>query len=375
MRVLLAASGGEGHLGPLLPFAAAATTAGDEVLLVVPPEQERTVRDTGSAYELTEGVDPRTMTAIRRAMASGTAADRARIAEVELFGRACTAAALPTVERVLDAFRPDLVLREPCDYGSAVAAHRRGVPTAQVAISPGHADRNGLHLAAAVIEPMAPGVTAAVEQAPYLSRFPRVESGFADSRAYGFAVELEERPREEPPLIWITFGTVNTAFAALEPTWEAVLDAVGGLPIRAIASTGRGRVALRTPPNVEPVPWIGLPEVLARASAVVCHGGSGTTLATLAAGLPLVVVPLLADQPANAAMVEDLGAGIAVRSTATAGHGLQGLDATDVPRVRDAIEAVLADTSYARSAQRIGHALAERPHVSDVLHALRVGRR
>jgi UDP:flavonoid glycosyltransferase YjiC (YdhE family) len=46
--------------------------------------------------------------------------------------------------------------------------------------------------------------------------------------------------------------------------------------------------------------------------ATACHGGSGTTLGALAAGLPLVVVPLFADQPVNARRVAAVGAGLAV---------------------------------------------------------------
>ena len=41
-------------------------------------------------------------------------------------------------------------------------------------------------------------------------------------------------------------------------------------------------------------------EVLPHARVLVCHGESGTTLGALAAGVPLVVTPLFADQPHNA---------------------------------------------------------------------------
>ena len=45
---------------------------------------------------------------------------------------------------------------------------------------------------------------------------------------------------------------------------------------------------------------------------MVHHGGSGTFLGTIAAGLPQVVVPLFADQPQNAASIARAGAGVAV---------------------------------------------------------------
>ena len=124
MRVLLAASGGEGHLGPLLPFAQAARDAGDEVLVVVPPEQVPTVEALDLPLHASAGVDPAALTAIRAAMATADRAERSRLSELELFGRLCTAAALPATERAAEAFRPQLILREPCDYASAVVAHR-----------------------------------------------------------------------------------------------------------------------------------------------------------------------------------------------------------------------------------------------------------
>ena len=48
------------------------------------------------------------------------------------------------------------------------------------------------------------------------------------------------------------------------------------------------------------------------AAAMVAHGGAGTTLAALTAGVPLVLLPLSADQPINARRVAELGAGLAL---------------------------------------------------------------
>jgi hypothetical protein len=53
-------------------------------------------------------------------------------------------------------------------------------------------------------------------------------------------------------------------------------------------------------------------DVLPDAALVVCHGGSGTTFGALAAGVPLVFVPMFADQRPNAERVEELGAGVVV---------------------------------------------------------------
>jgi len=39
---------------------------------------------------------------------------------------------------------------------------------------------------------------------------------------------------------------------------------------------------------------------LRRASATICHGGSGSVLAALGCAVPMIIIPLFADQPANA---------------------------------------------------------------------------
>ena len=48
------------------------------------------------------------------------------------------------------------------------------------------------------------------------------------------------------------------------------------------------------------------------ASMVLCHGGSGTTYGALAAGLPIVFVPMFADQRTNAKLITVAGAGVVV---------------------------------------------------------------
>jgi UDP:flavonoid glycosyltransferase YjiC (YdhE family) len=48
-------------------------------------------------------------------------------------------------------------------------------------------------------------------------------------------------------------------------------------------------------------------EVLPRCGVVISHGGSGSVLATLAHGLPSLLLPMGADQPWNADRCEALG--------------------------------------------------------------------
>jgi zeaxanthin glucosyltransferase len=58
------------------------------------------------------------------------------------------------------------------------------------------------------------------------------------------------------------------------------------------------------PENVTVAPWLPQLEVLRRASAAVTHGGLGTIKECIFTGVPMVVLPLGRDQPANAARVQ-----------------------------------------------------------------------
>lgn len=66
---------------------------------------------------------------------------------------------------------------------------------------------------------------------------------------------------------------------------------------------------------------------------------------TLVNGVPLVCVPLLADQPDNAARIVALGAGVRLRPDATAAH------------IREAITRVIETPSFREAAQQVSLAL------------------
>jgi MGT family glycosyltransferase len=107
------------------------------------------------------------------------------------------------------------------------------------------------------------------------------------------------------------------------------------------------------PSNVHVERFVPQDDVLPHAAAVVCHGGSGTVIGTLAAGLPMVVAPLGADQPDNAARVMQLGAGVGLPTgTATA------------DQIREALSRVLEQAAFRTEAKRCADEIAALPEVS-----------
>ena len=114
------------------------------------------------------------------------------------------------------------------------------------------------------------------------------------------------------------------------------------------------------PDNVRVERWVPQQDVLGHAAAAVVHGGSGSTLGAVAAGVPLVVVPLFADQPHNARRVAEVGAGLAVEPNRGE------LDAVVAP-LRDAIQAVLSEPSYRHTARALADELRAAPPVDDAV--------
>jgi UDP:flavonoid glycosyltransferase YjiC (YdhE family) len=136
-----------------------------------------------------------------------------------------------------------------------------------------------------------------------------------------------------------------------ESLLQRAADALGRLPVRGLVTTGPAvdPALITAPPNVTVTRWARHADVLPQCSAVITHGGHGTVMKALIAGVPLVVVPLGRDQPDNAARVVHAGAGVRLRKTASVG------------RLRAATARVIDDPRYrAAAGQMAGRLAAER---------------
>ena len=120
--------------------------------------------------------------------------------------------------------------------------------------------------------------------------------------------ELEAFLAQKPKPIYIGFGSMVSG--DMGETLQIVLDAIRLSGVRAVISTGWGDVALPKQENVfvaegyVPHDWL-----FERVSAVVHHGGAGTTAAGLCAGCPTMVIPFGGDQPFWALRVRMMGLG------------------------------------------------------------------
>ncbi|OLN96044.1 Sterol 3-beta-glucosyltransferase UGT80B1-like protein 4 [Colletotrichum chlorophyti] len=112
-----------------------------------------------------------------------------------------------------------------------------------------------------------------------------------------------------PPPVYIGFGSIVVDDP--KALTQLIFDAVQKAGVRAIVSKGWGGVGGgdNIPDNVYligncPHDWL-----FKRVSAVVHHGGAGTSAAGIAAGRPTVVVPFFGDQPFWGQMIARAGAG------------------------------------------------------------------
>jgi UDP:flavonoid glycosyltransferase YjiC (YdhE family) len=377
MRVLFAATGFFGHYTPLVPVIDAVARRGDELVVLVPPSIEASVAEAGYPYRLGGEPPADAVLAIRERLVTAPAAEAAIFGNRELFGRLCTAAMAPYAQAVFDEWQPDLLLREPTEFASAITAMRRGVPHAQVAIGLAEVEAGALELTAPALEPYGAGIPERLLATPYLARFPASldPSGYARTRRFREAEAIDEiQPLPDwwagakKPLVYVSFGSIAGGLVSTAQVYRAALDAVAGLDVRVLLTLGRGgdwRRLGEIPPNVHVERWVAQARVLREASLVVSHGGAGTTFGALAAGLPVVVVPLFSDQFHNAKAVARTGAGIVVEPDRRDGGRT-----VDAGRLEAAIRRALVDVSQATAANRIRKEMGATPLIADALESL-----
>lgn len=144
------------------------------------------------------------------------------------------------------------------------------------------------------------------------------------------------------PLVLVTLGST---FQDQASSLERLIAALGQLPVRGLVTLGGVFDDVAAPDNVRVVRSVSHAAVMPLAQVVVAHGGHGTVMKALAAGKPLLCVPLGRDQVDNAVKVTARGAGLTRKRTASAAS------------YRRALERLLADPRFTEGAARLGEAV------------------
>jgi len=365
----------------MVPFIEACRRGGHEVLVVGPPGVDETVQRAGYPFAC-GGAPPEEQLGPLWAQIPTLSYDEAeRLVIGEIFATLNVRAMLPGMRAAVREWRPDVILREPAEFASAVVAEEEGVAHVQVGIGLAVSQVQMMTMAEEAVETWRSGLAERIAATPYLTLFPAALEDpevadpspthrFRDPAAEAPASQLVDRwPGDDRPLVYVTFGSVTASVPTAAPIYEVALEAVAGLEARVLLTTGEaideGRLAAPGP-HVHVARWVAHADVLPQANVVVCHGGSGTTLGALAASVPLVVTPLFADQPQNGRRVAAVGAGIVV-GPRDDGAVRSAVDPVDL---HDAISAVVADGAYAQAAGAIASDMRQLPPVDEALTLL-----
>jgi MGT family glycosyltransferase len=147
------------------------------------------------------------------------------------------------------------------------------------------------------------------------------------------------------PLVLVGF---STTFQNQGQVLARVIEALGTLDVRAVVTAGPSidRATLPTAANVHVCASAPHSQLLKDAALAITHCGHGTVIRALAAGVPLVCMPMGRDQNDNAARVTARGAGVRLTPKASA------------EKIRHAVRQVLTQPQYRERARHLGESIA-----------------
>ena len=390
MRVLFTFLPGTGSLRPLLPLAQALRAQGHEVALCSAPASgpaaERQRLPFFAAGLDWDTSDPRYIEVLCEAAGGVTLpplTGSARLTWVtnELFIGAAAAHMLPDVVRIARDWCADLIVRQSLEYSGCVAAERLGLPHASIADA-AHSALDRRHEVAGALSVLRTSVALPPDPEGEMvyrhlhlcfapARFDGPDAVFPSTARFlrhtNPALDGEELPSwidelEARPTVLVSMGTV---FHRTAGPYEAVLEALRDEPVNLVVAVGfdqdPGRFGPQ-PPSVRLEPYLPLAALLPRCDLFVTHGGFNSVKESLAAGVPMVLIPISADQPYSAERCAALGVGVTL-----------GPEERTAAVVRRAARAVLADPAYAERAREMGQEMAALPgprHAVALLEAL-----
>lgn len=128
---------------------------------------------------------------------------------------------------------------------------------------------------------------------------------------------------------------------------QRIIDALSTMPVRAVVTTGPmiDADALTANSNVSVVRAVPHGPIMEKAALVVTHCGHGTALKALAAGVPMVCLPMGRDQDDTAARIVHHGAGVRLAPNASA------------EKIRRAVAEVLERDSYRLAAAQLSSSI------------------
>ena len=370
MRVVMSFVGGWGHAEPLLPIAKWARRLGHHVSFAGQAAlSDRLVR-LGYPVDV---IGPDTLATARLPLVPiDRLAEQAAMRDhfIGRFGRSRAV----LLGELFDREGVELVVCDEVDVGAVIAAERRDIPCVTVnviaaglltaptvigaawdALRQDHGltpDPDARRINGEImIAPLPGSLRNPNVPAPSTLRF--VRPPILDGHGPGHDVA------ERRSLVYVTLGTVfNLESGDLLPRLVHAMNLLTATDdVDVVITTGHHIHRDDLPPPAARVrieKFVSQRELLHRCRAVVCHAGSGTLVDALSLGIPVVALPLGADQPDNADRCQELGVGMTLDATAA------GPD-----RIAHATTTVLHDQAFTDAATTLATEAQNQPLLED----------
>jgi UDP:flavonoid glycosyltransferase YjiC (YdhE family) len=377
VRVLCCCPPLEGLIHPLFPLAAALVDAGHDVRIATGPSAHARVREMGldplpagpSQFEAAAAA------AQLPGLADLVPAEMWRLA-VGMFASVIAPAQLRDLEHIVSDWSPDVVVCVPMTLAAPLVARTAGLPTVTQgfgllprpqmiqalagAVAPlwqarGLGTPTTLDMFGSLYLDPVPVSLQADVAATHLARVVRMrlETPIPHSGTLpAWANQLGSRP-----VVYVSLGTVPPF--SQPSLFAAILQGIERHDVDVVVTVGEQNQVSSLgpqPTNVHVERWLSLPLLLPRCTAAICHAGSGTMLAALAAGLPLLLLPQGADQFDNADACARAGVARVVSP-----------DAFSLQSISAELAVLLSDRRYRVAAQRVRDEIAVMSSPADVV--------
>ena len=302
MRVLVSAVPAMGHIAPLLDLAQALQPAGHEVRFATNKELHRLIIAAG-LQPVEAGMSAAEMRDERHRRWPETERQPASTWATRMWAQIMAPSTLQDLLTIATDWRPHVVLHDEGDYAGPVAAAKSGVPWVT------HAWGSPLRPTNELVEleetaswlwasnGLDVPASAGLYQHALVNPCPR----FLQNDSSGARVEWPIRPStldQEGELLradaYVGFGTVPlfaNALAELTAAVRSCTERGMRVVVTAPSQDLRDELAAIDPHLVEAREFVKLSTLLPSCRIAITHAGAGTVLASLSAGVPLVLVP------------------------------------------------------------------------------------
>lgn len=275
-------------------------------------------------------------------------------------------------------WKPDVIIRDPLEYGGYIAAELAGLPYATITwaiyISPhflitdallalrhryGLLDDSDLqkmdgYLVLSFMPPSWPYSYSSVLHVTHRYRSQPFDLNSSDM----LPAWIDKLP--DRPTVHVTLGTT---FNQSPDTFQAILDGLSTEEVNVIMTVGKTVDPAQFGPHPDHIHiahYIPQTLLLLHCDAMLFHGGYNSLLSALWHGLPMVITPMGAgDQLPNAQVCAGLGAAVLIEQRPP-----------QPETVRQAMRTVLEQPGYRAQAQQLQREIRELPDLSEAVRCL-----